>query len=111
MPLSECMQKHTWRQAEAFSAWLLNEWNRPNRHDWYIMALISVVVNIGRKKEDRASVADMKLLFKAANEVDPDGLTKEQFAEAAEAVWRARIELMGGKIFDETDEIGEQLDE
>lgn len=63
MGLTECMQKHTYRQFKMWMEYLNQQMNEPGRLEYYIMALRNDVQNMGRKKGRAADFKKLKVSF------------------------------------------------
>lgn len=86
----------THRQFEAWQAWLAEEWNKPDRGDYYTMRLIHTVAHLTRKDDGNTSLDSYKIPFasrkpdgKAAH--NEQGLTKEQVTALSKARWKLMI--------------------
>lgn len=75
MSLDECMEKHTHRQYLTWLAWLEMQWNKPDRHDHYLMRVAQVVCKQPREL-DFYKIEFVSI--EVADEVPKSGLTSKQ---------------------------------
>lgn len=93
----------TWRQSLAWHAWLDLRWNRPSLTDYYLMMLVrevgSIPARVWGKSPPQTVLKDYQLEFLAEGETSKRnkdlGMTPEQKAENAKAIWRARLARPG----------------
>ena len=79
--------------------WLADQWNEPNRHDWYAMQTAAEIRQIRysfSKTARGVKIKDLKLPFVTAGQreaVSPE--EAEAQAKRAELAWLARLNLIG----------------
>lgn len=76
MPLEECTRKHTERQLGIWLAWLGMQWERPDRHDYYLMQIATEIKRVLSRKPEKIKLQDAKLKWSKDGTETP--LTPEQ---------------------------------
>ncbi len=106
MTLQQCMAGHSERELRIWLAWLNLQWNRPDRHDHYMMQAALEALRGRLKKPGDASMKDMVLRFEDRPAADtkpvaepptpgmPRRLTKEDIIKIEKA---RRMREMGLK--------------
>jgi len=99
MSLSECIEKHTYREYRTWMIWLEEQWNEPSRTDYYLMQIAREVATVLMKNSDTVKVGQFKLPFEIKPKLDqnskppkPDAKT---IATRAKQGWLARL---GGNV-------------
>lgn len=81
MSLSECMRKTTWRQFMIWTEWIQEEWNIPDKSDYYAMQ-IAHEVRYSNRKFKPFKTESYLVKFSKRSKV-PSGLpTKEEWLAA-----------------------------
>lgn len=82
--LEQCIEEIPHRQYLAMHAWLTDQWNKPNRTDWYLMQVAQVV----RNKESKSPIGlgMFKIPFEFTAPPDPKEVEKT-LLEKAKAKW------------------------
>lgn len=93
MPLGECMERHTYRQLLVWLAWLENQWNEPDRHDYYLMQIAAAICSVNAKRGRRPKLKDFALKFRVGR--NTSSASKEQAAAVSKAIWAARLRMLG----------------
>ncbi len=87
MPLSECIKNTTDREYVAWSEWLNNQWEEPDRTDLYIMQLTLQVASMLSKKKMKLN--DFKLEF-SSNKSEKQ---TQASVDTSKAQWLRRVGL------------------
>ncbi len=78
------------REYLMYQAWREEEWNRPSRSDYYVMALTSIVCGIFGKVE--SDLDNLKIVFSTGPKKDPTIKSKE-YVDRRLAEVKAKIKL------------------
>lgn len=90
------MKSHTRRELRLWLVWLRRQWDRPDRHDWYLMQLACEVRRVLSKKPASIKVQDFKLRF-GTEKTKSKPRTREEAAALSKAKWLGFVEIAGGK--------------
>ena len=98
MSLSELLgwgELLTHRQYQVWQAWLLAEWNYPDRTDNYLMSIAAEIRRTLVKQPRSVDANDFRLRFQTSRKKQHRELTKEQATTYSKAAWIGRA---GGKV-------------
>jgi hypothetical protein len=97
LPLTECLQRTTYRQYLVWEAWLREQWNTPDRHDYYLMQIALRVIQSRLKKGSSLSPDSQKIPFRevAAKIAVAPKQTVEQVTALSKAKWYGFLLLKG----------------
>lgn len=101
MTLGEYLVRVTHREHRLWVEWLSEQWNEPERSDWYLMQIAAEIrqFRYGFSKHPQAvKLKDMKLPFKTKMEVAAAEQNKElseREMQRIETAWMARLGLIG----------------
>lgn len=73
------------REFKVWEMFLFKEWDKPDRHDWYLMQIASLIDSFLSQKY--VSPSDMKLRFEVPNEREEksiEDMTEEEIKQWAE---------------------------
>lgn len=113
MPLDDCIAKHTHRQYRLWLAWLDQQWERPDRTDYYLMQIAAEVRKVLAKNRKQIEIEHFGIpstfwdrLFKRKPATPPEQqkVSKAQ-AAISKATWFA---FLGVKQQDKTNLSDEQ---
>lgn len=95
MGLRECRKKHTHREYRTRLQWLEEQWNNPDRTDYYLMKvaweLRNVILSFGKDK-NRPSLEDFKIPFEfkqKGGEPEPEEEIDEEEVKRRAAISKA----------------------
>lgn len=84
------------REFMMYDEWLHEEWNRPDRHDYYLMQIAARVAGVLSKRPDRYTLDKFKIAFGTASEVHPGKKMSPEHAKTVTALARASHLSRGG---------------
>lgn len=87
IPVRRCMKLHTYRQYRVLLAWMDAEWNKPDRHDSYLMQVCCEIRRVLSKHPDRVKPHHFRLMFGDEHKKKQRKLTRQQAAEQSMARW------------------------
>lgn len=87
------MRKTTHRQYQGWLAWLAQQWNEPDRHDWYAMQIACEVRRVLSQKPGQHQPDQLKIKFEERKPLSEED--KRRHAENVKAAW---IGMVGGKV-------------
>lgn len=83
----ECMRLHTYRQYRVLLAWMDSEWNKPDRHDSYLMQVACEIHRVLHKHPDRVKPQHFRLTFGDETKKKQKKLTRQEASERSMAMW------------------------
>lgn len=99
--IKELQEKWPYREYKLRLAWLDNEWNRPNRSDWFLMRIaqrIQQFAGFGSGKHaNKVTLEDQQVTFESTSEktkkTEKTIAQKDIESKRAKAIWKARLKL------------------
>ena len=110
--VAECMDRVSNREFLSWQEWWKDQWNEPDRHDWYLMQIASTLVKLKSKNPEEIKTSWYKMPFTFKESTPPQAedkkedqprdprqppgpLTREQVVEfsskMAQSVWKNRM--------------------
>lgn len=89
------MKLHTYRQYRVLVAWLDMEWNKPDRHDGYLMQIACEIRRMFAKHPQNVKMSHFRLKFggEEAEKKRRKNLTRQQASEESMARWFVGVGL------------------
>ncbi len=113
MTLSEYMARTTVREHQAYTQWLIDEWDSPSRSDHYLMQIAHILIQANSKRGAKVSFDKCKIHFKVKGRPDvlqdrmnltPEEVAKRETirrqhaANMAKSVWLGRLGVKNVRV-------------